>query len=495
MLAVFVIDSGEHTIIRKLVDNGQMPFVQEMISKGTVVPLASDAHVLDGSVFQTLLTGVNPGEHGIYKLRQLVPGTYRYETTKAKNSPTMQIWTELSRRGFSCCVFDVPKAYVLKDFNGLLVCSWGAHTPAGRASSVPPDLLPTLMRKFGSHPQPSDAPIPLRSERYAQIRSRLLNAVRKRAEICRYLLRRNHHDFFMTTFSESHVASHQFWHLREPKHLMYDAASARRCGEAIEDIYEAIDRAISYTVDALPADAQLVVMTQQGIGNNFSGAALLKKWLAARYGSAGQSTMRRLLVQVVAALGSPFQLYLDKHLPNTLNDRWLTVKFRSKMDVFMLPGSESMALLRVNLQGRESKGVVPPEQYRNTLEELRKGLLQLENPDTGKPAVAEVIFPQDIYHGQCQDVLPDIVVRWRNDAPVRALVCPRYGWLTRGKWRSDRMTLCHTGEGLAVIAGPEISRKVMKSPRQITDLNATFYRLLGENAPRYVEGSAIELSG
>ena len=154
-----------------------------------------------------------------------------------------------------------------------------------------------------------------------------------------------------------------------------------------------------------------------------------------------------------------------------------------------------MALLRVNLQGRESRGVVPPEQYRNTLEELREGLLQLENPDTGKPAVAEVIFPQDIYHGQCQDVLPDIVVRWRNDAPVRVLACPRYGWLTRGKWRHARMTLCHTGEGLAVIAGPEISRNVMKSPRQITDLNATFYKLLDVKVPGYVEGSSIELFG
>ena len=130
MLAVFVLDCADHEILSRLLDEGRLPAIRSLVARGCSVPLASDGDALDGSVFQTLLTGMNPGRHGIHKYRQLVPGTDRYAIAKAARSPVPQVWRVLSDAGRTCCVFDVPKAFPLSGFRGQLVASWGSYTPA-----------------------------------------------------------------------------------------------------------------------------------------------------------------------------------------------------------------------------------------------------------------------------------------------------------------------------------------------------------------------------
>ena len=160
----------------------------------------------------------------------------------------------------------------------------------------------------------------------------------------------------------------------------------------------------------------------------------------------------------------------------------------------MLPGSEFMAFLRVNLKDREPKGTVPQDRYQATLEGLREEILALRNTDTGKPAVAEVLFPHELFPGECRDVLPDIIIRWRNDAPIRALDCPLHGRIERGLRFTDVTHSSHHGEGLAVITGPGIDPAVIKETHPLQDLTATLYTLLDVEAPEHLEGETIPLS-
>jgi len=96
LLAVIVLDCAEHTGLRALSAAGRAPALASLAERGVTMPLRSDADVLDGSVFQTLLTGVNPGQHGICKYRQIRPGTYRYRMSEAAWSPAPQVWQVLS---------------------------------------------------------------------------------------------------------------------------------------------------------------------------------------------------------------------------------------------------------------------------------------------------------------------------------------------------------------------------------------------------------------
>jgi predicted AlkP superfamily phosphohydrolase/phosphomutase len=160
----------------------------------------------------------------------------------------------------------------------------------------------------------------------------------------------------------------------------------------------------------------------------------------------------------------------------------------------MLPGSEFSALLRVNLQSREPAGTVPQSDYRRTLEQLREDLLQLQNPATGERAVSCVRFLHEEWRGQRVGNLPDVIVGWRNDRPITALTCPRHGLLTGGLKFMDVTHSMHTSEGLAFIAGPNVPQGEIKDRHDIMDLNATFYRLLGEEVPKHAEGRPIDMT-
>lgn len=493
MLALLILDCAEHTVLRHLMADGRAPVLADLAAGGAVVDIRSDAHILDGSVFQTLLTGVGPGEHGVYKYVQIVPGTYRYRIAKAAASPVPQVWRVLSDRGRSVCVFDVPKAFPFDGLNGRLVSAWGAYAPAARPGSVPAGLRAELVRRFGRHPQPAQEPIPLSTDRYRAILGRLADGIRTRAAICCELLADSPCDFFATALCELHVASHQFWHLRDPRHPMYDASAAAACGDAIEQLYSAAGEAVGTILEALPSDACVMVLAQQGVESNFSGSHLLPEWLTRREGGTRRPSGSGPVMRAASGLSSAFRARLQALLPKSLDMWWLGRKYPPCGDVFLLPGSEFMAFLRVNLQGREPRGTVPPGQYDAVLAALRGDLLALINPRTGEPAAAEVLLPHSTCTGPLVDALPDAVVRWANAAPIDELLCPSHGTVTGGLRFVDKTHSSHTGEGLAIVAGPGVAAGQVQGPHDLRDINATLYSLLGEPVPAHVTGNPLPL--
>ena len=494
LLAFILLDAAEHTILRKLADANELPALASLRSRGSLVPIRSDAHRLDGGVFQTLLTGVSPAKHGIYKYQQLVPGTYRYQRSKAVSSPVPQVWRILSDRGHRCCVFDVAKAFPIDGFHGSLVASWGSYTPAGDPASSPAELLQAVLRRFGPHPQRFQKPLPLLAREYPAILDRLQKAARTRTDICLWMLEQSPCDVFMTSFSEPHVACHQFWHLRDPGHPMFDPAAADLCSEAIEDVYRAVDAGLARLLEALPDDATIVLLAQQGVQNNYSGSQLLPHWLARREGLTPRQATTPWLIRAGAALGSPLRLFIFSRLPESVGNRLSALRFQAKTDVFMMAGSEYAALLRVNLQGREPAGTVSRDAYRATIDGLVEDLLALRNPATGQPAVQEILLPQEEWSGPLVDTLPDVVVHWANDKPIDALECPRFGAITDAQEFADVTHSSHTGEGVAIVAGPSIAHGEIGTPHDVRDINATLYDLLGEEIPEHIEGKPIQFS-
>jgi predicted AlkP superfamily phosphohydrolase/phosphomutase len=300
------------------------------------------------------------------------------------------------------------------------------------------------------------------------------------------------YDFFITAFSETHVASHQFWHLRDPGHPSHDKEAAGLCSDALEKIYEAVDREIGKTINTLPSETSIVVMTQQGVENNYSGSHLVPEWLARRTGH-GKGSVHGWRARTASLIPSSTRHRLAHLLPSSWADRWVSGKYRPEGDVFMLPGSEFMAFLRINLEGREPRGSLPHHQYQTTLKQLREEILELRNPVTGKPAAAEVLLPHKLFPGECADTLPDLIIRWKNDAPIKTLDCPTHGRISRGLSFIQNTPSCHTGEGLAVIRGPGIGHGTIRQAHPLQNLTTTLYTLLGLAPPQDLEGEQIPL--
>jgi predicted AlkP superfamily phosphohydrolase/phosphomutase len=118
-------------------------------------------------------------------------------------------------------------------------------------------------------------------------------------------------------------------------------------------------------------------------------------------------------------------------------------------------------------------------------------LLELGNPDTGRPAVQWVARARDLYHGSRLDAMPDLFVEWDHSAPITALRSSKIGTVT-GVLSATR-TGDHWHEGLLVARGPLFRRGEVGEIRT-RDVAPTVLDFLGVPSPSGFEGrSALRL--
>ena len=71
--------------------------------------------------------------------------------------------------------------------------------------------------------------------------------------------------------------------------------------------------------------------------------------------------------------------------------------------------------ININLKGREPLGIVNPgKEYENIIEEIRKELYEVKDPETGEKIVNKVFRPEEIYHGPYIKEAPDLLFFFKN---------------------------------------------------------------------------------
>jgi hypothetical protein len=161
------------------------------------------------------------------------------------------------------------------------------------------------------------------------------------------------------------------------------------------------------------------------------------------------------------------------------------------MPAFALP-SFSDGFVRINLKGRESRGMVDPEDYAAFCAALTAALGGLRDARTGAPVVAEVrrSWPSGrvalAEAGEPGAPQADLVVVW-GDRPsdvVDSADCGRIGPLP------FRQSGGHTTRGFFGLAGAEGAPGRLAAARLI-DLAPTILDLLGVALPNHLEGRSL----
>ncbi len=161
----------------------------------------------------------------------------------------------------------------------------------------------------------------------------------------------------------------------------------------------------------------------------------------------------------------------------------------ASMPAFALP-SYYDGRVRVNLVGRESRGVVPLEQYEVILDEIEVLIRSCRDPATGESVVASVeriaagrgVDPRDLGPSDA-----DLVVVWNGplgfDHPELGLIGPLPFKRTGG----------HSApHGSVVVAGPG-SAPLDLGVVSAFDVVPTFFSLLGEEVPEGLSGTPMAL--
>lgn len=495
---VLALELGDARYLRSWAESGELPNLRGLFARARFGELATPAELLHVAALPSLYTGVGPARHGVWFTFQPAPGVqgWRRFAPGLYGAPTF--WALAAAAGRRCVVFDTPYVHPEPGFAGDLVLEWGTWAQYLTPRSLPSGLLAELVRSVGRHPLGLEAHAigfaPLDPHEMAE---KLAAALEVRARATVWLMKQRRWDLFVTCLDETHPAAHYCWIPPHDGSLEPPAQQPH-----LIRVYRALDRCLGVILEAAGPETMILLVSGDAIGPNRAGWHLLPQVLA-RLGYLVSSDLSRPGVAQAAPAKSfdPVKVVRDllpKDLRKKLVDllpRGLRDRLAHRVDTASIDWSKTRAYclitdlegcIRINLAGREPLGSVPQDAYTSLLDELEHELLALRHPDTGAPAVARVLRADRELSGPKSAYLPDLVVHWHSDRPIRALESPRIGRVEGVS--PDPRPGTHAGPGFALLAGPGIDPGALPRDARVEDIAPTVLAALGIDPPSHLEG-------
>jgi predicted AlkP superfamily phosphohydrolase/phosphomutase len=484
MLAVLQFDSTSVPIVERMLGEGRLSALSLAREQGHSYELDPGwTPLFPSAAYPTLYTGLEVADHGIYSAFPWFPAEQRVRFMRSLDLPR-GVWERLPP-GRRAIVVDPYDHWPPSSGEGVFVSGWQYRNRVAALErwSVPADAHRKLSRRFGPPALLEDAYGAQPARRLLEARRNLMAAPGRVAALVKHLLAGERFDLVWATFSAGHFAGHFLWDTSQI--VGGDAVSAdeqARLARTIEDVYEAVDGAVGEILEALPDEADALVVSPIGMGPFTSRADMLPELLDAVLegrtdGAAAGSSMFRLRAAIPSSLRAAIARALPSGAVHELAARlYLRGVEWSRTRAIALPGEQN-GYVRLNVQGRERDGIVAPDEAAELLDRLADGLGTFRDDD-GQEAVAAVNRP-DVGDGRGAALLPDLVVRWadRPSTGVRALRSERFGEVRRrGK---VGLSGHHKEEAWAVVLpGASRLRPLDRQPG-LADVAATVCELLG----------------
>jgi predicted AlkP superfamily phosphohydrolase/phosphomutase len=500
---VIGLDVGDGRLINDWSEEGLLPVFNALMTGGTQGSLHTTAEMLHVSAWPSLYTGTLPGKHGVYYTFQPAPGQQNVRRFGPGQYGQPPIWQILSDAGKQCIVFDAPYTHPQKNFAGVQIFEWGTWARYWHPMSVPPKLMRQLTGQCGAYPVGFEAnQVGLAALDLADLHQRLIRAVGAKAKAVRWLMTHSPWELLWVVFGETHPAAHYFWPLAQA-----DASrgAVDSTGRLLREIYQTIDRAIGEILEGIGDNVTLYIISGDGVGPNYAGWHLLPRVLqhlgfmsvaassraSVTTPEAAVPSKRDLLKVFRDLLPSSARQTLSQYLPtpwrDSLMSRWTTANVDwSCTRAFCLP-TDLEGCIRLNVIGREPQGIVRPgAEYDAVCRELTASLEQLTNPQTGCPAVRQVIRTAAVLPGERGDYLPDLIVLWSEEAEIRAVHAPALG-LVEGP-SPDARSGTHRPPGFVIARGPSIQAGSILKDGHIVDFAPTILAEFGLLRPQHMDG-------
>lgn len=277
-------------------------------------------------------------------------------------------------------------------------------------------------------------------------------------------LNKGQDDLFISVFTATDRAAHMFFRLLDSAHPRYDAALAGTYGNALQRVYQRMDRAVGQVMDAVNEKDTLVVLSDHGF-HSFRRGLNVNSWLVQN----GFMTLKS------------GRTYSSKEFLQEVD--W------EQTQAYSLGTGQ----VYINLEGREGQGIVTPGgEYEQLVERIARGLEAVRDPQTGDQVVTRAYAGRSIYHGKHLDEAPDIRLGFRDG--YRTSWETTLGGIPRElmvdntkKWSGD-----HAASDTPDTPGILLSNKKIRSQHaDIMDMAPTALAHCAVEQPEHMEGQPL----
>jgi len=431
------IDAAEPTLVRGMLDAGELPVLRRLLAEGSWSRIESAARIGSGAVWPTFASGTGPTAHGIYGEWSWRPATMSVE--RYAGSRLLPFWIPLIEQGVTVGLLDVPLMPFRGVSTGFEVTEWGPHDVlVGRTDVSPESLVDLATRQMGPHPFALEHIDAAGADDHAgltRMSSACITGARMRGTLARRLLRETRPDLALLVFTEVHHLAHYLWQTIAPDDPLY-ARPAFHQGPPVtpglRELFRQIDVQIGELVAEAPG-ASVFVFSLHGMRPargvvdllrpllRETGWARLSSWATQSWDARARSLVAAAKRRAPAALKRLYHRNVSRATAFRVAQSTMLPEYDwTRTRAFALP-TDQHGWVRVNLAGRETQGIVPLRQYDTTCRQLEDLLRDLTTPD-GRALVSDVIRTAPRTEDALRLGVPDLVLHWHDaalDSPVR----------------------------------------------------------------------------
>jgi len=510
-LLVIGLDGLEPSLVQAMIDQGRLPNLARLREQARWGPLRSTLPYATFPAWTSFMTGVNPGEHGIFDFARRVPGTYDVQFVGAHARRRPIVPTLASAAGLRTACIGFPGTYPPEPIDGVMIGGFDSPVAVSADASFihPPELADAIERRFGpwvfADFAETGTALPGWHRRAAR---KLLTGLRRRRAIAAWLLDREDWDLFMVHFGESDTAAHHFWAFHDPRSPRRPADLDPDLVPVLSNIYAELDHSVGLLAERLGPDGHLLIASDHGFGGSSDKVFYLNRWLAQQgwlafhpTPGAGQRAFGAALRAGLAVVPGRLQQRLWR-LAGPWAGRAEARRRYSGIDWARTRAySDELSYnptIRLNLAGRDPLGLLPPEDADALCDTIAEALTRLRDPWTDRPVLKEVWRREALYHGPALADSPELVLDLALDGDYA------YNLLTSGGpgplWRTlaeaeklgakgAGMNGTHRRDGFWLVHGPAAAPRRKRA--DMVDMAPTMLAALGMAPLDGMEGRTL----
>ena len=369
----------------------EMPNVHKLMGQGMHGDLASITPPITVPAWACAMTGKTPGQLGIYGFRNRKDNTYdglSIATSESVKEPT--VWDLLGERGGKSLLIGVPPGYPAKALDGWRISCF-LTPPSAKQFTHPVGLQAEVEEELGADPYIFDIPN-FREKGMDFVMQQLWAMTKRRFQVARRLMQNKPWDYFMMVEMGLDRLQHVFWQCWDPGHPKYVPGNPYE--STFQDYFRYLDTEVGSIIELIPEDAITIVMSDHG-ARRMHGGVCINDWLI----NEGYLTLTEPLDAITPIAKAPI-------------DWSRTVAWGD---------GGYYGRLFMNVKGREPQGIIEPERYEETRDELIAKFEAGLGPD-GQRLGTRALKPQDVYP-DVRGVAPDLIVYfgdldWRSVGTV-----------------------------------------------------------------------------
>ncbi len=242
---VIGLDGATWDILDPLIIEKYLPNTKNLKENGVHATLISTIPPVTGPAWTSLITGVNPGKHGIFGFQSLKNGVISLNTSQDIKSLT--ILEILSNKNLTNIVIGLPLSFPpLKNYKGIMISDFlypikAIFPPSKRKYLKDYEVVPSLFKNG------------------VDLIKDMIETANKQIKTAKLLFKEESWDFFFFLYSEIDQVCHKLWE---------DLKNRTPLGQEAKKIFLIADQFLGWIMNNMQKDDLLIICSDHGFGNN-----------------------------------------------------------------------------------------------------------------------------------------------------------------------------------------------------------------------------------